>query len=366
MPKKKSNEEFINEVKELVGIEYEFLETYVNTKTKLKVRHNICNNIYLIKPNDFQQGHRCPYCSKRSYKKSNEEFINEVKKLVDDEYEFLEEYINNKTKLKVRHNICNKEYFVSPIRFLSGDRCPYCFGNIKKSNEEFINKVKELVGNEYEFLEPYVNSNTRILVRHNKCNNIYKILPKNFLYGSRCLLCSGYNKKSNEEFINEVRELVGNEYEFLEVYINTNTKLKVRHNICNKEYFVTPNNFLQGYRCPYCSNKTSKGEERISKYLDKLNIKYKREVSFSDCKNKLPLKFDFQIFINDNFFLLEYDGEQHFSPVYYLEDFENIKKRDNIKNIYCKNKNIPLYRISYKFFNDIELILQNILNIYIF
>lgn len=61
-------------------------------------------------------------------------------------------------------------------------------------------------------------------------------------------------------------------------------------------------------------------------------------------------------------FLLEYDGEQHF---YYnnsekswntKEQFEKTQEKDKLKNAYCKNNNIKLYRIPYYEFdkNDIS------------
>ena len=63
-----------------------------------------------------------------AYKKTNKEFLNEVKELVRNEYTFLEDYVNNKIKILCRHNKCGNEYLVSPNRFLSGRRCPYCSG----------------------------------------------------------------------------------------------------------------------------------------------------------------------------------------------------------------------------------------------
>lgn len=37
----------------------------------------------------------------------------------------------------------------------------------KKTNEEFIDEVKELVGDEYAFLEPYQTAQINLCVRHN-------------------------------------------------------------------------------------------------------------------------------------------------------------------------------------------------------
>ena len=82
---------------------------------------------------------------------------------------------------------------------------------------------------------------------------------------------------------------------------------------------------------------------------------------------KSKLKFDFAILDDkDNpMLLIEFDGEQHFYPSRYSKDPENnvnrfnlVKKRDDIKNKYCIDKNIRLLRIPYWDFDNIEEILS--------
>lgn len=58
---------------------------------------------------------------------------------------------------------------------------------------------------------------------------------------------------------------------------------------------------------------------------------------------------------------IEYDGEQHFTPVEHfggLDFFITTKIRDTIKNIYCEKNGINLIRISYKDYNKVEEILN--------
>lgn len=58
-------------------------------------------------------------------------------------------------------------------------------------------------------------------------------------------------KKINEEFIDEVKELVGDEYTFLDQYQTAQIKLCVRHNKCGYEYMVSPHKFFLKYCCKY-------------------------------------------------------------------------------------------------------------------
>lgn len=104
-----------------------------------------------------------------------------------------------------------------------------------------------------------------------------------------------------------------------------------------------------------CSNK-SKGESIIEDLLSQHNINYSMYYQIADF-SKFSL-FDFAILDEDNnlLYLIEYDGEQHFVPVEHYggeEKFKVQQERDNNKNNYCKEHNIPLIRIPYTDLKDI-------------
>lgn len=189
MARLKTDAEFKKEVYDLVGNEYTFLDFYVTARTKIRVKHNKCGNVYEVDPSHFLRGKRCPFCN-GGIKKTGLRFKKEVFDLVGDEYTFLDSYVNSYTKIKVEHNKCGSTYKVRPSDFIRGNRCSYCFGNPKKTNEEFKKEVFDLVGNEYTFLEPYQDTHTKIKVKHNKCGNVYKVQPANFFSNNRCPYCS--------------------------------------------------------------------------------------------------------------------------------------------------------------------------------
>ena len=111
----------------------------------------------------------------------------------------------------------------------------------------------------------------------------------------------------------------------------------------------------KGTRCGKCNE--SKGERECSRVLDKLNIEYSVQKTYPDLKNINKLKFDICIKIDDKEALIEYDGEQHFRSVDFFggeKGFKRCKELDAIKNDYCKTNKIPLLRISYRHYNDIE------------
>lgn len=111
----------------------------------------------------------------------------------------------------------------------------------------------------------------------------------------------------------------------------------------NKKYIELQEQLLADIKKP----KMSHGEEYILSLLKKANIHGNYQYSFSECKDKMPLPFDFYI---ENKYVIEYDGEQHFVPNSFFggeEGFNIRRSHDLIKNKYCFDHNIPIIRIPY-------------------
>ena len=369
--RKKTNEEFLEQIKNISGEDYSFLEEYKGTDTKIKVKHNKCPDkyIYMVRPADFLKGRRCPKCA-GNMKKTDDYFNKEVKGAAGEEYTFLEKYKGKDFKIKVRHNSesCSYyEYEVRPSDFLKrGSRCPKCEGNMPKDNEEFIKDVVDKVGGEYSFLEKYKRSNIPIQCKHHLCGYKWSIRPNEFLRGKRCPKCAGKWRRSNEEFQKEIYEIVGDEYTFLDEYVNTQTPLTCRHNSCGHEWLIRPPSFRdRGVRCPQCTNVYSKGELFIMNVLESRGIPYISQYSIEDCKNKKSLRFDFAITDfrkKEVKILVEYDGIQHFEPIEFFggkRGFEYRTLNDEIKNRYCLDNGIKLLRIPYWEIDNVDSILTS-------
>ena len=114
---------------------------------------------------------------------------------------------------------------------------------------------------------------------------------------------------------------------------------------------IREDHLRRGHGCPICRNLI--GEKCVATYLLEHNISFVQQHYFDDCRYKRVLYFDF--YLNDFNACIEYDGIQHFKPVDFAgkgqewanEQFESLMLRDEIKNKYCKNNNIPLCRIKY-------------------
>ena len=121
-----------------------------------------------------------------------------------------------------------------------------------------------------------------------------------------------------------------------------------------------------------CGCSESLGEQYISIALNELNLSQEKEFRFDgligDGTNKKPLRFDFKVELSNNkFFLIEFQGIQHFQEIDWFKDNQKTRlKYDNKKLNQCKNNKINILyfnqKESRKFNGSLEEIKQAILN----
>lgn len=99
---------------------------------------------------------------------------------------------------------------------------------------------------------------------------------------------------------------------------------------------------------------SSNMEIKIHEILDKLDVPFEEEYTFSDlrCSNGRSLRFDFAIFSDDGELecLIEAQGEQHYKPVAKYGGQAALRKQqynDTVKRKYCLEHNIRLISIPY-------------------
>ena len=133
---------------------------------------------------------------------------------------------------------------------------------------------------------------------------------------------------------------------------------------CGNIIIVQGGNLREG-NTTYCGCKknNSNGESLIANFLTKHNIKFLREYSFNDLRNKSGnlLRFDFAILDKNNqiIMLVEYQGKQHYIDCGSFGSYQR-KYSDEMKRNYCKTNNIFLYEIKYD--ENLNDVLQKLLN----
>lgn len=228
----------------------------------------------------------------------------------------------------------------------------------KKEKDQFIREAIEIWGDRFDYTDSvYINSNSKIRF-FDKINN-------RFVEQIASLHIQGFEpKKIDEDFFILESELVSDfkySYDKCE-YVNKTSKVI----LCCKshgEFKLKPFDHLNyGHICPDCDETFVK--KLISKFLDKYKIHYQREYKFRDCRNKLPLPFDF--YIPSARTCIEFDGIQHHQPIDHfggIEVYEKLKENDKIKSEYCEENYINLIRIKWHQVDEIESILyENLKN----
>lgn len=119
---------------------------------------------------------------------------------------------------------------------------------------------------------------------------------------------------------------------------------------CGNTYIIELSKLINGKqsRCPRCSNKISKIEDGVNKYLRGLGVEYNQQQVFADCRYKKPLPFDF--YLPKLKIAIEVQGEQHYKPVLGFggeKAFVLQQKKDKIKADYCEYVGIKLLCLSY-------------------
>jgi very-short-patch-repair endonuclease len=230
------------------------------------------------------------------------------------------------------------------------------------TTEEFIEKAKSAHPNDrYDYSQvDYQGNKVRVNVvccRHGD----FQQIPSDHMRGHGCHKCDIENrpKKSNSLYLERLEKVSSGKISALEPYAGVHEKILHACADCGHHWRATAHNILSGTGCPACI-KASKGEEAIYKWLETNKIHCVRQKQFRECLHLRRLRFDF--FLDQRNTCIEYDGEQHFQSVSCWggdDAYLNAKKRDEIKNEFCKNSGIKLVRISYLDKDEIDKILKS-------
>ena len=105
-------------------------------------------------------------------KKTNEQFLLELAS-INDKILPEELYINSSTPIKCKCKVCNYTWYARPNSLLKGHGCPFCAGNIKKSNSDFLSEMS-LAKPDIEVLGTYTGNKNPIKCKCKKCGHIWE------------------------------------------------------------------------------------------------------------------------------------------------------------------------------------------------
>lgn len=262
---------------------------------------------------------------------------------------------------------------------LYGSSCPYCSNNkidIKKSllnTYPILMKEWNWKKNKIKPTEVTYGSGKKVWWICSKCNKQWKskILTRTISKYS-CPYCSNRKICKKNSLIKTHPELSKewsnkNKLNPNEIVSGSNKKVWWKCLQCNYEWkaIIINRSKEKGTGCPKC--KSSKGEKEVSKILNQLSIRYKKQYKFKDLKQK---RFDFSLFkkyVRTPYAVIEYHGIQHYEPVSFSNNLDpqqcliNNKKNDNIKKQFCIDNDIKYLEIPYTKYNNIKKIITNFL-----
>ena len=253
---------------ELLSIEYK------NVKTNLIIKCK-CGNIFERTFRIFKMGYVCcDICSNKkkmlSFEEVNDYISGKNCKLLSDEYKGYQDYLEIQCS-------CGNIFYTTFASFKQSNKhtCDECTKKKLSTNLSLnFDDIKYFIevesGSKCNLLQDYyINYNTNIKLQC-VCGNEFETTFAQFKQSNKrqCNKCGELKRvlqvrKTQKQFINEVYDLVKDEYSVLSEYIDNNTNILMRHNNCvlgTHEYTVTPGNFLSGKRCPECALYNVRGE----------------------------------------------------------------------------------------------------------
>lgn len=248
---------------------------------------------------------------------------------------------------------------------LRGRCCAQCSQQSQSHNQKsMIEKFISIHGDRYDYSKSvYKGVKNQVTITCYTHGDFNQRVDGHF-QGNGCKACADADASarfviSRDSLIERFNKVHFYKYDYsLTDYKNCRTKISI---ICYKhgEFKQRPTDHEAGKGCPSC--KSSKGESKIRDFLNLKGIVY--EEQYPLCQNPatgFPLRADF--YIPSLNIVIEFDGIQHFQPVFHWGGFEGFLKnqeRDTIKNEFCSSNNITLLRVSYLDLKKINIILSD-------
>ncbi len=212
MPRRLTNVEFISRAQQLYGDKYSYSKTYYKNQGTTVIITCREHGDFPVWPNNFLRGHGCPACNGRE-RITQKVFIERSQKVHKDRY--------NYSKVDYKHRdepvciVCpvHGEFWQKTGYHMNGNGCPKCYGTPKLSTNEFIAKAKAVYGNLYDYSKVvYTGNKNKVCIICPEHGEWY-VTPNNFLRGSRCPGCFGTPKLTNDEFVAKAQAIHGDKYD---------------------------------------------------------------------------------------------------------------------------------------------------------
>ena len=322
-------------------------------------------------------GRGCRYC----YYERGEKLIDkypEIYAQLDQKESKLPDTLSAFTNLSINSNHVlfwkcpkNHSYKMAVSDRVRGRGCPYCSNRKTLPGFNTLADLHPNIASEWDYEKNFPLTPKDVLPKSGKkvwwqCKQRHQwktTILNRVKDGTGCPYCSGNRAIVGENDLKTKYPEIAKEWDN-DKNLYSASEILPNHNkkcwwICpnGHSYSMTPNSRISGGSgCPHC--KMSVGEQQIAKILKTYNIHYKPQGSFPDCKDRLPLKFDFLIYDDQNNWVgaIEFNGKQHYTEIDFFTQpelspqkaLDLLNKHDGMKVEYCLRNLKPLLIIPYK------------------
>ena len=193
---------------------------------------------------------------------TNEEFIEKARKVHGDKYNY--DHVDYKDS---HHGVLitcpeHGDFSQRPNDHLTGYGCPKCVNLYRPTNEEYIEMVKSVHGDLYDYSKTEYKGRRSTIIVTCPIHGDFEINAGSHLDGAKCPMCSDY---TTEGFIRRATAVHGNKYDYSKsIYVKGNQKVEI---VCPKHgsFFQTPDNHInQKQGCPKCGIEKNANAARMT------------------------------------------------------------------------------------------------------
>lgn len=290
-------------------------------------------------------------------KKTHEEFVQEIEKLYPNRYSLITSYNGLRKPIIIKRNDCGHIIDTFPSNMYYDSVCPKCLKlkNKQLFQENFLGLYGEDF--DIVDIEEYENAYSKMHFRHKNCGTIIECVPHTILQSKiiRCPKCQISSK--TVPYVNDIYTLDTEMYKMLKYKedghkYSVNSKYKTWFICpnCYKEHFKKiANVHTHGLCCERCNDNISFPEKYMGELLSQLNVSYIRQ--FNDIWTK-SYRYDFKFSIGNNNYLIEMDGGFHYNETQIGDNtLDKVKIADKEKDYLAKKNNYCLIRINCDYCN---------------
>lgn len=125
----------------------------------------------------------------------------------------------------------------------------------RKTTADFVRSAKEKHGDRYDYsFSAYESSESKIRIDCREHGPFFQI-PRSHCGGAGCSKCGGTHRPTNEEFMERLKGVHGDRYDYRLTSYGRNHEKVSAECLLHGEFEIIASDFLNGYGCQYCSGK---------------------------------------------------------------------------------------------------------------